>query len=72
MKQKNVRVSTIYPGRFFTDSGLNEDWQIVRDKYGSEGMGTKEVVEAILYCAASPPTVEVEAIVLTPFPGIPR
>lgn len=67
LRPAGVRVTTIYPGGFDTDSHLDADQQRTLAQHGAGSMGVADVVEAILFCASRAPTVLVESLVITNF-----
>ena len=67
LRPAGVRVSTVFPGTFQSESPPDADWRQVLQRYGPGVMGVGEVTEAILYCASRPPTAAVESLVIAAF-----
>jgi uncharacterized protein len=48
-----IKVTTLYPGTFATDSSIDDTAQQVREKFGPNTMGISEIVKAIQFCLSS-------------------
>ncbi|MDP1834986.1 MAG: SDR family oxidoreductase [Chlamydiales bacterium] len=64
VKDKGIRVSTLYPGAFASDSTLDDTDADIISRYGMGVMGVRDVVESILFTLSRSSVATIQSLVI--------
>ena len=64
LKERGIRVSTLYPGAFASQSTLDDSPDDIVARYGQGVMGVSDVVDSILFIVSRSPLASVQSLVI--------
>lgn len=72
LREQNIRVTTICPGPFYTESSVDQGWEEVIKKFGGDRMPISDLVNVLVLCATLSPMSNIDTIYITPFSITPN
>lgn len=67
VREENIRVTTICPGPFYSESTLSQSWEEVVRVFGDDRMPIRDVVESIVFCSTLSPLSNIDTMFIVPF-----
>lgn len=64
LKPHNIKVTTLYPGTFATESSIDDTPDQVQKQFESNVMGVNDVVKAVQFCLSSSETGYVHSLII--------